>query len=87
MMILKCISGGQSSGPDHRSQTGALVVGDPEVGEVLWYRGLPKKKHLTIALAKKEARMIGRLQSVQPFRKTKQVVLRESEPNTPRGTW
>ena len=61
---------------DYHSQTGALVVGDPKVGEVL-YQG-----HLTnitpLPCARKEAEMVGRLLGVQPLLgefATKQAVL------------
>ena len=60
----------------YHSQTGALIVGDPEVGRVL-YRG----RRITFAplpCARKEAEMIGELLGVQPLSgkcATKQAVL------------
>ena len=67
----------QDSPPDYHSQTGALVVGDPKVGEVL-YKG--SSLDITpLPCARKEAEMVGRLLGVQPLlgeRATKQAVLR-----------
>ena len=66
----------QDSSPDYHSQRGALIVGDPEVGEVL-LKG--KRKILkSLPCARKEAEMIGRLLGVTPLtgdRATKEVVL------------
>ncbi|RMX48114.1 hypothetical protein pdam_00002607 [Pocillopora damicornis] len=66
----------QESPADYHSQTDALVVGDPTVGEV-YYNG-----HLTditpLFCARKEAEMVGGLLGVQPLlgsRATKQAVL------------
>ena len=66
----------QESPPDYHSQTGALVVGDPKVGEVL-YKGKPLVI-TPLPCARKEAEMVGRLLGVQPLlgeRATKQAVL------------
>ena len=66
----------QDSSPGYHSQTGALIVGDPEVGQVTykgrleWISPLP--------CARKEAEMIGRLVGAQPLigkNATKQAVL------------
>jgi len=61
---------------DYHSQTGALIVGDPEVGKVR-YKG--KRTNISrLPLAGKEAEMIGRLLGVQPLlgeQATKQAVL------------
>ena len=67
----------QDSPTDYHSQTGALVVGDPDVGEVI-YRGRLNKKFTPLAGARKEAEMIARLLGVRPLlgqHATKQVVL------------
>ena len=60
------------------SQTGALVVGDPKVGEVV-YKGRPVNFDKDpLPFARKEAEMVGRLLGVQPLlgeRATKEVVL------------
>ena len=75
LTTLKCI---QDSPVDYHSQTGALIVGDPEVGEVLW-KGC-RKTITPLPCARKEAQMIGRLLGVQPFigqQATKQAVLQE----------
>ena len=66
----------QDSSPDYHSQRGALIVGDPEVGEVL----LKGKRTILKSLpcARKEAEMIGRLLGVTPLtgdRATKEAVL------------
>ena len=55
----------QDSSPDYHSQRGALIVGDPEVGEVL----LKGKRTILKSLpcARKEAEMIGRLLGVTPL--------------------
>ena len=67
----------QDSPADYHSQTGALIVGDPDVGEVI-YRGRLNKKFIPLPSARKEAEMIGRLLGVQPLlgrHATKQAVL------------
>ena len=68
----------QDSPENYHSQTGALVVGDPKVGEVL-YKGRPKNFDITpLPCVRKEAEMVGRLLAVQPLlgeRATKQAVL------------
>ncbi|KAL9986341.1 hypothetical protein ACROYT_G000479 [Oculina patagonica] len=66
----------QDSPADYHSQTGALIVGDPEVGKVL-FKGR-RKTFLPLPCAKKEAEMIGELLGVQPLLglyATKQAVL------------
>ena len=73
LTTLKCI---QDSPADYHSQTGALIVGDPEVGEVVW-KGC-RKTISPLPCARKEAEMIGRLLGVQPLigkQATKQAVL------------
>ena len=73
LTTLKCI---QDSPADYHSQTGALIVGDPEVGEVLW-KGC-RKTISPLPCARKEAEMVGRLLGVQPLvgkQATKQAVL------------
>ena len=75
LTTLKCI---QDSPADYHSQTGALIVGDPEVGEVVWKGWL--KTITPLPFARKEAEMIGRLLGVQPLigqQATKQAVLQE----------
>ena len=66
----------QDSPPHYHSQTGALIVGDPRVGEVI-YKG--RRMNITrLPCARKEAEMIGRLLGVTPLigdRATKQAVL------------
>ena len=66
----------QDSPADYHSQTGALIVGDPEVGTVR-YKG--KRKNISrLPCAGKEAATIGRLLGVQPLlgeQATKQAVL------------
>ncbi|CAH3034446.1 unnamed protein product [Pocillopora meandrina] len=66
----------QDSPPYYHSQTGALIVGDPQVGEVI-YKG--RRKNITrLPCARKEAEMIGSLLGVTPLigdRATKQAVL------------
>ena len=55
----------QDSPPDYHSQTGALIVGDPVVGEVI-YKG--RRRNITpLPCARKEAEMIGRLLGVTPL--------------------
>ncbi len=61
---------------DYHSQTGALIVGDPKVGQVLYKGRLEGLSRLPFA--GKEAEMIGRLLGVQPLlgeHATKQAVL------------
>ena len=68
----------QDSPADYHSHTGALVVGDPKVGEVL-YKGSPLDI-TPLPCARKEAETVGRLLGVQPLlgeRATKQAVFRE----------
>ena len=68
----------QDSPEDYHSQTGALVVGDPKVGKVL-YKGSPLNfDNHPLPCARKEAEMVGRLLGVQPLLgecATKQAVL------------
>ncbi|XP_022799415.1 tetratricopeptide repeat protein 28-like [Stylophora pistillata] len=62
LTTLKCV---QNSPPDYHSQTGALIVGDPEVGAVIY-----KERRTTMTpllCARKEAEMIGRLLGVTPL--------------------
>ena len=55
----------QDSPPDYHSQTGALIVGDPVVGEVIYKR---RRRNITaLPGARKEAEIIGRLLGVTPF--------------------
>ena len=66
----------KDSPADYHSQTGALIVGDPEVGKVL-YKGKPKEI-TPLPCARNEAEMVGRLLGVQPLLgvyATKQAVL------------
>ena len=73
LMTLKLI---QDSPADYHSQTGALIVGDPQVGHVT-YKGHPKWIS-PLSCARKETEMIGRLLGVQPLlgeHATKQAVL------------
>ena len=66
----------QDSPADYHSQTGAVIVGDPEVGTV-YYKGT-ERSYSRLPFAGKEAVMIGQLLGVQPFlgqQATKQVVL------------
>ena len=66
----------QDSPIDYHSQTGALIVGDPEVGKVR-FNGRPKTFE-PLHFARREAEMIGRLLGVQPLlgeEATKQAVL------------
>ena len=66
----------KDSPPDYHSQTGALIVGDPNVGLVL-YKGT-KIFVSRLPYAGNEAAMIGRLLAVQPLlgqHATKQAVL------------
>ena len=66
----------QDSPADYHSHTGALIVGDPKVGEVL-YKGAPKDI-TALPCARREVEMVGRLMGVQPLigeHATKQAVL------------
>ena len=66
----------KNSPADYHSQTGALIVGDPEAGKVL-YKGKPMDI-TPLPCARKEAEMVGRLLGVQPLLgvyATKQAVL------------
>ena len=66
----------QDSPADYHSQTGALIVGNPEVGTV-YYKGTATS-YSRLPFAGKEAVMIGELLGVQPLlgqQATKQVVL------------
>ena len=68
----------QDNPADYHNQTGALIVGDPDVGRVR-YKG-SKTKFSRLPRAGNEAAMIGRLLGVQPLIRqyaTKQVVLEE----------
>ena len=68
----------QDSRSDYHSQTGALIVGDPKVGQVFYKGYLENFKPLPCA--RREAQMIGRLLGVQPLlgeQATKQAVLHE----------
>ena len=61
---------------DYHSQTGALIVGDPEVGDVI-YKGR-HERFGPLPCAREEAEMIGRLLGTQPLlgkRATRQEVL------------
>ena len=49
----------QDSPAGYHSQTGALIVGDPDVGEVL-YKGR-RERPLPLPFAREEAKMIGEL--------------------------
>ena len=73
LMTLKLI---QDSPTDYHSQTGALIVGDPQVGHVTYKDKLTRIRPLPCA--RKEAKMIGRLLGVEPLlgeHATKQAVL------------
>ena len=68
----------QNSPADYHSQTGALIVGDPDVGEVL-YKG-SRKTPLPLPCAREEAEMIGRLLGIYPYlgkQATKQAILKK----------
>ena len=67
----------QNSPADFHSQTGALIVGDPDVGDVI-YNGRLNRNFVSLPGARKEAEMIGRLLGVSPLlgkEATKQAVL------------
>ena len=73
LTTLKCI---RDSPDDYHSQTGALIVGDPDVGEVVWRGRL--KTIPPLPFARKEAEMVGRLLGIQPLiglQATRQAVL------------
>ena len=66
----------QDSPSDYHSQTGALIVGDPDVGEVLYKGNLHPIKRLPFA--GEEAKMVGELLDTQPLlgkQATKHMVL------------
>ena len=66
----------QDSPADYHSQTGALIVGDPDVGDVL-YKGR-NENPCRLPSARKEAEMIAELLGAEPLleeRATKQAVL------------
>ena len=66
----------QGSPADYHSQTGALIVGDPQVGWVIYKGNLVKL--MPLSWARKEAEMVGRLVGVTPLlgeQATKQAVL------------
>ena len=66
----------QDSPSDYHSQTGALIVGDPDVGEVLYKENLHRIKRLPFA--GEEEKMVGELIGTQPLlgkQATKQIVL------------
>ena len=68
----------QESPEDYHSQTGALIVGDPDVGGEVIYRGSVNKTFVALPGARKEAEMIGELLGVEPLlgqHATKPVVL------------
>ena len=68
----------QDSPADYHSQTGALIVGDPDVGDVLYKGSLENPCRLPAA--RKEAEMIAELLGAEPLleeRATKQVVLQK----------
>ena len=56
----------QDSPVDYHSQTGALIVGDPEVGDVI-YNSRLNKNFVPLPGARKEAEMIGQLLGHQPL--------------------
>ena len=67
----------QDSPADYHSQTGALIVGDPDVGVVIYNERL-NRNFVSLPGARKEAEMIGQLLGVQPLlgkEATKQAVL------------
>ena len=57
----------QDSPADYHSQTGAVVVGDPDVGKRVIYRGCEKRDFYPLPGARKEAEMIARRLGVQPL--------------------
>ena len=56
----------RDSAADYHSQTGALVVRDPNVGSVI-YRGSVNKKFVPLLGARKEAEMIARRLGIDPL--------------------
>ena len=65
---------------DYHSQTGALIVGNPDVGEVI-FKGRPKSIS-PLPFAEQEAKMVGRKLGVEPLlgqQATKQAVLQAME--------
>ncbi len=67
----------QDSRANYHSQTGVLIVGDPDVGVVL-YKGRLNRNFVPLPGARKEVEMIGRLLGVQPLigqHATKQTIL------------
>ena len=67
----------QDSPADYHSQTGALIVGDPEVRDV-YYKGYPVTEVPRLPSAKEEAEMIGKLIGAKPLlakQATKEAVL------------
>ena len=56
----------QDSPADYHCQTGALVVGDPDVG-VVFYKGSSSSKFTPLPAARKEAEMIARRLGVWPL--------------------
>ena len=67
----------QDSPAGYHSQTGALIVGDPDVGDVI-YNGRLNRNFVSLPGARKEAEMIGLLLGVSPLlgkEATKQAVL------------
>ena len=68
----------QDCPPDYHNQIGALIVGDPEVGEVMYKGGRMSLQPLPFA--RNEANMVGKLLDVIPLlgkRATKQAVLQQ----------
>ena len=55
----------QDSPPDYHSRTGALTLGDPVVGKVI-YKGMCRNIE-QLSCARKEAEMIGRLLGITPL--------------------
>ena len=75
LMTLKFI---QDSPVDYRSQIDALIVGDPDVGQVLYKGDICNP--IRLPSAAKEAAMIGQLLGVQPLlgqQATKQAVIQK----------
>ena len=67
----------QDSPADYHSQTGALIVGDPDVGDVI-YNGRLNRNFVSLPGARNEAEMIGRLLGVESLlgkHATKEAVL------------
>ena len=56
----------QDSPADYHSQTGALIVGDPDVGDVI-YNGRLNINFVSLPGARNEVEMIGRLLGVEPL--------------------